>query len=350
MYMTQLASVDTLSPQAIAQKHGVDLDAILQQLNMGIQVEREHTTNSAVAREIALDHLMELPDYYSRLQKMEESDIQELLHRSGIQVEADESRRKLDKFENLITDIALRLIDEDDEMDAASAGMDILDAINANIMTESLRRNAGTWYDPMKRALEILEGELPEDILGKVRDKLDAYTNEYIRNKSEDDEEDEDECDSEETSVTEMAEELTELILRVDEQGLKRYGAVLELMEQIKPIRMRFTQWSDEEAEMRKRAGLTEGCQCELMDDEGGGSGNLQSLLATQRHVLGAVIPEIRGIAVHYVQDKASKQRLGEIADQLGSLQWKLHGERERGSGQMWTDVERQKSAWQGKV
>jgi len=116
------------------------------------------------------------------------------------------------------------------------------------------------------------------------------------------------------------------------------------------PIELRFKTWTGEEYEIRKRAGLTEACDCEIMDDEGEESRDLQSLLATQRHVLGAVIPEIRSIAIHYVQDKASKQRLREIADQLGSLQWKLHGERERGFGQMWTDVEKQKSAWHGKV
>lgn len=307
-----LSSVKTLSPKAIAQKHGVELDMILHQLATGIKVEQEHTTNPEVAREIALDHLMELPDYYSRLEKMEESDIRDILHRSGIQVEAEASRRKLDKFENLITDIALRLIDEDDDMDAASAGMDILDAINANIMTESVRRKAGTWYDPLQRALDILEDELPEDILASVRDKLDAYSKDYIRNKSEEDEDDEEEDECEETSISEMADELTELIKRVDEQALVRYGIMLELMEHIQPMRMRFTKWSGDEAEVRKRAGLTEACACELMDDHG--------MDVSTNDVLSQVIPELRGIAMHYVQDKASQQRLTEIANQLKAL------------------------------
>jgi hypothetical protein len=42
-----------------------------EQLKMGIEVEKEHTTNSEVARLIALAHLDELPDYYTRLKKME---------------------------------------------------------------------------------------------------------------------------------------------------------------------------------------------------------------------------------------------------------------------------------------
>jgi hypothetical protein len=38
---------------------------------MGIEVELEHTNDRDIAREIALDHLFELPDYYTRLKNME---------------------------------------------------------------------------------------------------------------------------------------------------------------------------------------------------------------------------------------------------------------------------------------
>jgi len=41
------------------------------QLEMGIKVEYEHTTNEDIATRIALDHLSEIPDYYARLIKME---------------------------------------------------------------------------------------------------------------------------------------------------------------------------------------------------------------------------------------------------------------------------------------
>lgn len=42
-----------------------------QQMAMGMRVEREHTANPAVAAAIACDHLRELPDYYTRLARME---------------------------------------------------------------------------------------------------------------------------------------------------------------------------------------------------------------------------------------------------------------------------------------
>lgn len=41
------------------------------ELELGIKIEREHTNSDLVARLIALDHLSELPDYYSRLEKIE---------------------------------------------------------------------------------------------------------------------------------------------------------------------------------------------------------------------------------------------------------------------------------------
>jgi hypothetical protein len=43
------------------------------QLAMGQKVEMEHTDDPAEARKIAMDHLREMPDYYSKLAKMEGS-------------------------------------------------------------------------------------------------------------------------------------------------------------------------------------------------------------------------------------------------------------------------------------
>jgi hypothetical protein len=46
-----------------------DVDA--EQLKMGIDVEHEHTPDDDVAKRIALDHLSEISDYYSKLKIME---------------------------------------------------------------------------------------------------------------------------------------------------------------------------------------------------------------------------------------------------------------------------------------
>jgi hypothetical protein len=55
----------------IAAKHGVSVDEIQHQLEMGIKVETEHTDDFAVATKIATDHLNEDPQYYTKLAKME---------------------------------------------------------------------------------------------------------------------------------------------------------------------------------------------------------------------------------------------------------------------------------------
>ncbi len=62
----------TMSLKDIADKHDVSLAELGSQLAMGIQVELEHSNDRKIAKEIALDHLMELPDYYTRLDKMED--------------------------------------------------------------------------------------------------------------------------------------------------------------------------------------------------------------------------------------------------------------------------------------
>jgi len=41
------------------------------QLEKGIAIELEHTSDRSLAREIAMDHLEEFTDYYKELDKME---------------------------------------------------------------------------------------------------------------------------------------------------------------------------------------------------------------------------------------------------------------------------------------
>lgn len=62
----------TLNPVQLAKLHGVPLEQIEQQLAKGIKIEQEHTSDLNIAREIALDHLREFLDYYSRLERAEQ--------------------------------------------------------------------------------------------------------------------------------------------------------------------------------------------------------------------------------------------------------------------------------------
>jgi len=52
-------------------KHITEKDVDPEQLKMGIEIEMEHTDDPKLASKIALDHLSEIPTYYSRLKNME---------------------------------------------------------------------------------------------------------------------------------------------------------------------------------------------------------------------------------------------------------------------------------------
>ena len=67
--MNQLKSHKTV--EQIAKKHRLEVSFIQKQLDMGEPIEREHTKDHELAKDIALQHLDEIPDYYTRLKKME---------------------------------------------------------------------------------------------------------------------------------------------------------------------------------------------------------------------------------------------------------------------------------------
>ncbi len=59
------------SIEQIAKKHRLEVSFVKNQLQMGIPIEHEHTKDKDLATDIALQHLDEIPDYYTRLKKME---------------------------------------------------------------------------------------------------------------------------------------------------------------------------------------------------------------------------------------------------------------------------------------
>jgi hypothetical protein len=60
-----------MTAEDVAKKHEVPVESIEAQIEKGMKVELEHTSDLDEARDIALDHLVEFPDYYDRLEKME---------------------------------------------------------------------------------------------------------------------------------------------------------------------------------------------------------------------------------------------------------------------------------------
>lgn len=62
---------DKLSIKNISKKFDVSVSEIQAQIQKGIEIESEHTSDKEKATEIATDHVSEFPDYYDRLNKME---------------------------------------------------------------------------------------------------------------------------------------------------------------------------------------------------------------------------------------------------------------------------------------
>jgi hypothetical protein len=75
-------------------KQDVEFDP--EELAMGVEIEKEHTNSALIAKEIAKDHLSEIPDYYSRLKNMEkQADVpSEEPKPEDVQEEAKDSDKK----------------------------------------------------------------------------------------------------------------------------------------------------------------------------------------------------------------------------------------------------------------
>jgi len=69
----KLLDKPTPSIKQLSKKHNVDKEDIISQIKKGVKVELEHTSDPKIALEIALDHINELPDYYDRLETVEEN-------------------------------------------------------------------------------------------------------------------------------------------------------------------------------------------------------------------------------------------------------------------------------------
>ena len=76
--------------EQIAKKHGVSVSYIKNQLKLGIPIEHEHTNDEDVSTDIALQHLGEFPDYYTKLKKMEADEKKSVKEHCGCEDKAVE--------------------------------------------------------------------------------------------------------------------------------------------------------------------------------------------------------------------------------------------------------------------
>jgi len=79
--------------QTIADMHKVSKDEIDAEVEKGIEVESEHTTDPEIAHEIAMDHVYEDPEYYTKLDTIEEEHIYKIFQEELAAV-LDEKKKK----------------------------------------------------------------------------------------------------------------------------------------------------------------------------------------------------------------------------------------------------------------
>lgn len=101
--------------EQIAKKHRLEVSFVKNQLEMGIPIEHEHTRDKVLATDIALQHLDEIPDYYTRLKKMEAS-------------AKKEHKKFKDVKEDAVTDLQRGIVELDD------ASYDSIDNLMRRIM------------------------------------------------------------------------------------------------------------------------------------------------------------------------------------------------------------------------
>lgn len=74
--LLDIAMKHAFGKEAVTTKHKIEsiYGSLKSQLKKGLQIEKEHTDDEKKAKEIALDHLKEDPNYYNKLKKQEASE------------------------------------------------------------------------------------------------------------------------------------------------------------------------------------------------------------------------------------------------------------------------------------
>ena len=157
----------------IAEMHGVDLDFIMEQLEKGIEIEMEHTDNPEEAKAIAKDHLFEIPDYYDRLEQMEEQAEEEPMFSDGTEDEDDhftidskekdyEGEMAIVQLRNIISDAKslLKVLSEDSELPAWIQSKLTLAEHNLKASCDYILKG----LSPEEMEAEVEESMLSEDI------------------------------------------------------------------------------------------------------------------------------------------------------------------------------------------
>jgi len=131
-----------------------------EQLKMGIEVEREHVgDDTELAKEIAIDHLVEIPDYYTRLKKMED----EFKKENSAEGEGPDENEKNPVREKIIKFIETNPHPDDDQIHdlAEQLGMepDELETEIYSLLTDAIKTLKNAVVPKPEKSLKYIEGD-----------------------------------------------------------------------------------------------------------------------------------------------------------------------------------------------
>lgn len=147
------------------------------QLEIGIEIEMEHTDDPAVAQEIAMDHLTEDPEYYTHLRKME-MDAKNGKGFAKESKETNEARMGVDYIKGVKSSVktAIQALKDKDYEAAAKALEDVADdAGDAAKAAKKMKREVDAKEEaPKEETEEVKESQLTETVIKD--DKGNTFT------------------------------------------------------------------------------------------------------------------------------------------------------------------------------
>lgn len=166
LWMKRKIAADVLAGGKADGKPSSDFSS--DQLAMGKKVEKEHTHSEELAEEIARDHLEEIPDYYTRLKKMEDN------------AEKEKKAGSLGPVFSLAKDIEIGPPPSPNRKEYPFVGIIHFNGLTVHVenkpgdVREGTDPNGKKWRTEMKLPYGEINGTLGVD-----QDKLDAYVGPY---------------------------------------------------------------------------------------------------------------------------------------------------------------------------
>jgi len=166
---------DNLSIDDIAKKFDINPSKIRKELVMGVEVELEHTDSRTTAKEIAMDHLSEIPDYYTRLKKMEKDGSKKWTTESTVLIKKLlHEGLKYNAASTLLLDFGFLISNNFSQI--TKMGKDATATKELNLMMQNLRKpiiNGQNYFEITKDVNSVIRNpKMLSAVLGKIREFL----------------------------------------------------------------------------------------------------------------------------------------------------------------------------------